>query len=93
MGAAVFEIVTGIAFTAVLYVGVFARKSIAPFGGRLQAFGILLIAAAAFCIYEGLDTRDESFLTAGAVALAFAAILVAVGLGMRARQAVRTELS
>ncbi|MEJ0013725.1 MAG: hypothetical protein WDM94_14135 [Bauldia sp.] len=88
-----FEIVTGVAFAAVLYVGLFARKAIAPFGGRLQAFGILLIAAGAFCVYEGLDTRDDTFLTIGAAAFAVAAIFIAVGLGMRARQAARTELT
>jgi hypothetical protein len=85
METALFEIATGIAFLAVLYVGVFARPAISGIGGRLQAFGILLIAAGAFCVYEGLDTRDETFLSAGAVVLAIAALLVAVGLGIRAR--------
>ncbi|HVY19122.1 MAG TPA: hypothetical protein VHA70_03455 [Bauldia sp.] len=85
MATALFEIATGIAFLAVLYVGLLARPAIKGVAGRLQAFGILLIAAGAFCVYEGLDTRDGNFLSAGAVVLALAALLVAVGLGMRAR--------
>jgi hypothetical protein len=90
--APIFEIVTGVAFLCVLYVGILARAAIKDIGGRLQAFGILAIAAGAFCVYEGLDTRDETFLMSGAVVLALAAILVAIGMGIRARQ-VRTELT
>jgi hypothetical protein len=88
--APLFEIATGIAFACVLYVGLLARASLNGIGGRLQALGILGIAGGAFCTYQGLDTRDETFLMSGAVVFTVAAVLIAIGMGIRARQA-RTE--
>jgi hydrogenase-4 membrane subunit HyfE len=85
--AALFEIATGLVFLTVLYVGVFARPAIRPLGGRLQAFGILLIAVGLFLVYEGLGRGDENMLIGGAAAFVLAAIMVAVGLAMSARRA------
>jgi len=84
--AALFEIATGLVFLVVLYVGLFARAAIRSLGGRLQAFGILLVAVGLFLVFEGLSRGDENMLIAAAAAFVLASILVAAGLAMSARR-------
>ena len=86
-----FLIGTGLSFALVLVIGLMARKAISTVAGRLTAFGVLAVAAGFFFLSKATDATSmgagaEMFIAAGA-AFFLAAVLVTVGLFIRARSA------
>ena len=86
-----FQIATGLSFALVLVIGLMARKAIANLAGRLTAFAVVAVAAGFFFLSEAtgatsIGAGGDMFIAAG-VAFFLAAVLVTVGLFIRARSA------
>jgi len=87
-----FLIGTGLSFALVLVIGLFARKAILTLEGRITAFAVLFMAAGFYFLSDAtgatsIGAGGEMFIAAGA-AFFLAAVLVTVGLFIRARSAV-----
>ena len=86
-----FTIGTGLSFALLLVIGIFARKSIQTLAGRLTAFALPATAVGFLCLSRAtgatsIGAGGQMFIAAGA-AFFLAAVLVTVGLFIRARSA------
>ena len=86
-----FQIGVGLSFALLLVIGLLARKAISDLSGRLTAFAVLSIAVGFLFLSNATSGTSvsqavETFVAAGA-AFFLAAVLVTVGLFIRARRA------
>jgi len=86
-----FQILTGLTFALLLVVRFFAPGALKPLWGKIVAFSVIFVALGHFLMSRG--TAESTFsgaaemLTFGGISYFVAAVLVTVGLVIRARRA------
>ena len=91
-----FQIFTGLSFFTLLIIGTLGRPALKPLWGRIAAFSLIFVALGNFLMSQAtrrsLSAGVELFAAAGA-SFVVAAVLVATGLFMAARNADRVGQS